>query len=305
VAPGTVRGYKKEWVKWLTFARRHEYHLAPPRPSDLEDYLTSEVGPRGSVAIIDSISALFNWHCGKVGYDSPFLNKRIVLIVKGMKRLLRKPTVPRLPFQRTHIRRFMRFLKGSFRHWRAAVVMATCFADFLHFSKVLNVRLEDLTLSGNNLRFRVRKAKNHRLNFDVCLPVGPKSIGSFVLDFLQRGLKWRPGEIGFLCCQLEGGNFLPQLPISYSALHSSCKDLIEAVGLDPTKYSTHSAKRGSATAAVMAGCTDAEVTALGRWKSAETGKRYVHGSEELGVSFDSSCATAAQAATVEHESDRP
>jgi hypothetical protein len=32
------------------------------------------------------------------GYDSPFLNKRIVLIVKGMKRLLRKPTVPRLPF---------------------------------------------------------------------------------------------------------------------------------------------------------------------------------------------------------------
>jgi hypothetical protein len=49
--------------------------------------------------------------------------------------------------------------------------------------------------------------------------------------------------------------------------------------LDPTKYSTHSAKRGLATAAVVAGCT--EVTALGRWKSAETGKRYVHGSEEF------------------------
>jgi hypothetical protein len=27
--------------------------------------------------------------------------------------------------------------------------------------------------------------------------------------------------------------------------------------------------------------------------------------EELGVSFDNSCATVAQAATVEHESDRP
>jgi hypothetical protein len=36
VAPGTLRGYKKEWVKWLTFARRHEYRLAPPRPADLE-----------------------------------------------------------------------------------------------------------------------------------------------------------------------------------------------------------------------------------------------------------------------------
>jgi hypothetical protein len=280
VAPGTLGGYKKEWVKWLRFARRHEYRLAPPRPANLEDYLTSEVGPRGSVAVIDSISASFNWHCAEVGYSSPFLNKRIVLIVKGMKRLLRKPSVPRLPFPRSHIRRFMRFSRGSFRHWRAAVVMATCFADFLRFSEVLNVRLEDLTLAGNNLRFRVRKAKNHRLGFDVCLPVGdPKSIGAFVLNFLRRGLKWRPGKVGFLCCQLEGGNFRPQLPISYSALHSSCKDLIEAVGLDPTKYLTHSAKRGSATAAVVAGYTDAEM--LGRWKSAETGKGYVHGSEEF------------------------
>jgi hypothetical protein len=109
----------------------------------------------------------------------------------------------------------------------------------------------------------------------------PKSIGAFVLDFLQRGLKWRPGKVGFLCCQLEGGKFRARLPISYSALHASCRDLIEAVGLDPLKYSTHSAKRGSATAAVVAGCTDAEVTALGRWRSVETGKGYVHGSDKF------------------------
>jgi hypothetical protein len=132
--------------------RRHEYRLAPPKPADLKDYLTSEVGPRGSVAVIDSILASFNWHCAEVGYDSPFLNNRIVLILKGMKRLLRKPSVPRLLFLRTHIRRFMRFSKGSFWHWRgAAVVMATCFADFLRFSKVLNIRLEDLTLAGSDL----------------------------------------------------------------------------------------------------------------------------------------------------------
>jgi hypothetical protein len=68
---------------------------------------------------------------------------------------------------------------------------------------------------------------------------------------------------------------------SATALHASCRDLIEAVGLDPSKYSTHSAKRGSATAAVVAGCRDAEVTALGRWRSAETRKGYVHGSDKF------------------------
>jgi hypothetical protein len=63
VAPGTLKGYKREWIKWLAFARRISYRLAPPRPADLEDYLTSEVGPRGSVAMIDAVSASFNWHC--------------------------------------------------------------------------------------------------------------------------------------------------------------------------------------------------------------------------------------------------
>jgi hypothetical protein len=277
-----LKGYKKEWVKWLTFARKHGYRLAPPRLADLEDYLTSEVAPRGSIAVIDSISASFNWHCAEVGYNSPFLNKRIVLIIKGMKRLLGKPTVQHLPFLRLHIRRFMRFSRGSFGHWRAAVVMAICFADFLRFSKVLNVPLEALSLSESDLRFRVRKAKNHRLGFDVCSPVGnPKSIGAFVLDFLHRGLKWKPEKTGFLCCHLQGAKFRPQIPISYSALHSSCKNLIEAVGLDPSRYSTHSAMRGLARAGVIAGCMDAEVTALGRWKSAETGRQYVHGSEKF------------------------
>jgi hypothetical protein len=79
----------------------------PPRPADLENYLTSEVGPRGSVAVIDSVLALFNWHCAEVGKDSPFLNKRIVLIVKGMKRVLHKQTVPRLPFLRSHVKCFL------------------------------------------------------------------------------------------------------------------------------------------------------------------------------------------------------
>jgi hypothetical protein len=67
VAPGTLKGYKREWIKWLAFARRHGYRLAPPTPADLEDYLTSEVGPRGSVAMIDAVSASFNWHCAEVG----------------------------------------------------------------------------------------------------------------------------------------------------------------------------------------------------------------------------------------------
>ena len=159
------------------------------------------------------------------------------------------------------------------------MVVSVCFAELLRFSEMANVKLADISVNSGRttLSFRVRQAKNLRSGFTVDLPVTDRRhcVGAFMLDFLERGLKWKPGKIGYLCCALEGKNFSPRIGISYSTLHSSCGDLIESAGLDPTVYSTHSAKHGGATAAVAAGCTDAELTALGRWRSANTGSKYV------------------------------
>jgi integrase len=81
--------------------------------------------------------------------------------------------------------------KDDPRAWRAAVVMAVCFADFLRFSEVLNVRLQDIS-KRNSASFRVRKAKNHCLGFDVCLPVDRKRwycVGAYLVRFLKQALK--------------------------------------------------------------------------------------------------------------------
>jgi hypothetical protein len=224
-SPGTLKAYKKEWVKWLTFARKHGYRLGPPKPSDLEDYLTSEVAARGSVAVLDSISASFNWRLCLGWVRFPFSEQKNCSDRKGNEEVALQaysttPTFSEVDHQEIHaiFQRFFPALEGCSCH-------GDIFADFLCFSEVLNVRLEDITLTRSDLRFRVKKAKNHRLGFDVCLPVSDsRGIGAFVLDFLRRGLKWKPGKTSFLCCQLKGGKFRPQLPISYSALHSSCKD---------------------------------------------------------------------------------
>jgi hypothetical protein len=71
---------------------------------------------------------------------------------------------------------------------------------------------------------------------------------------------------------MDTSGFRPAAAVGYSTLHAACKELIKALGLDPSRFSTHSAKRGSATA----GCSDAELTSLGRWRSANMGRQYVH-----------------------------
>jgi hypothetical protein len=285
VAPGTRRAYKKEWVRWLTFARERGFWLAPPRVQDLEEYLVLSVAERKSVAVLETVSAAVNWHCAEVGAATPFDDKRISLMVRGMKAEFWRPSQPRLPFTRSHIGRFMTAgLRDNPRAWRAAVVVAVCFAYFLLFSEVSNVRLQDISIKRNSASFRMRKAKNHCLGFDVCLPVDRKRgycVGAYLVRFLEQALKWLPGDDGFLGFKIEGGRFLPQEAVGYSTLHASGKSLIKASGLDPSRFSTHLAKRGSATSAVIAGCLNAEVTSLGRWRSANTGRHYIHDRPEF------------------------
>jgi hypothetical protein len=57
VAPGTRRAYKKEWVRWLTFARERGFRLAPPRVQNLEEYLVLSVAERKSLAVLETVSA--------------------------------------------------------------------------------------------------------------------------------------------------------------------------------------------------------------------------------------------------------
>jgi hypothetical protein len=124
-----------------------------------------------------------------------------------------------------------------------------------------------------------QESEESLFGIDVTLPVDEKRrycVGAFLLRFLERGLKWSPGDIGILCCRMEASGFRPAAAVGYSTLHAVCKELIKALGLDPSRFSTHLAKRGLATAAVSAGCLDAELTLLGRCRSANTGRQYVH-----------------------------
>lgn len=57
------------------------------------------------------------------------------------------------------------------------------------------------------------------------------------------------------------------VPLTYNNLNTFIKRVTPLVGLDPTFYTTHSLRSGSATAAARAGCSDHQIKRLGRWAS--------------------------------------
>ncbi|CAG2216422.1 unnamed protein product [Mytilus edulis] len=56
-------------------------------------------------------------------------------------------------------------------------------------------------------------------------------------------------------------------PVSYNMLQSFLKNIVEKIGLDPTKYSSHSFRRGGATWAFQCGVSSELIQLQGDWKS--------------------------------------
>jgi hypothetical protein len=287
VAATTGVSYDRAWLRWKLFARARGAAVLPPDERVVEAFLILVLAPKKSVAVIDAFSAAMNWFCGRAGLETPLSGRKLSLIVRGMKCEFKTAVRPRLPFTRKHVRRFMDAARRSesLKTWRAAVILALSFQEFLRFSEAAFLRLEDLEVDKDGVHFRVKKAKNHRTGFEGCVPVrrdNPYCVGNFVLEFMEKWVKWSPGMSGALCSKIvDAGKRFSLKQCSYSVLHNACKDIIVEVGLDPNLYSTHSAKRGGASAAAAAGLSSAEITALGRWRSAKTGVLYVHGTRSF------------------------
>ena len=64
-------------------------------------------------------------------------------------------------------------------------------------------------------------------------------------------------------------------PFSKKVIDAKFKAVLEACELDSGKLSFHSLRRGSASLASAAGCSDSDICCLGNWKS-DCYKRYIH-----------------------------
>ncbi|RYG93945.1 MAG: hypothetical protein EON58_17305 [Alphaproteobacteria bacterium] len=78
-----------------------------------------------------------------------------------------------------------------------------------------------------------------------------------VIRYIDKGGK--PGTLG----------------LSRQKISRIVKKLVANAGLDASKYSGHSLRAGVATQMILAGMTEAEAMAHGRWKSPRVFRRYV------------------------------
>jgi hypothetical protein len=146
----------------------------------------------------------------------------------------------------------------------------------------------NLVVGDGVVKFFIVKAKNWQFGYPVPLSFpeedSPYCVGHFVVEYLKRfGIKVGNAS-HFIACKVttkKGGTSvaLPLVQVSARTMFASNKAMIKRIGLDPTCFALHSAKRGGALAAVEAGFSEADLLVAGNWKSPEMAAQYIRGLE--------------------------
>jgi hypothetical protein len=174
-----------------------------------------------------------------------------------------------LPFTAVHIKQF---LDLALKVWRSILGHVFCFQQLVRIGEVVSINGSNLVLKARIVLFINVRAKNHKSRYPhpLTFPVEdrPHCGGNFLVEYIRRiGLKvGNPAH--FLACKVakKAGvvTGFPAIPVLLLTMMKEGKAAIKAIGLDPTRYALHSAKRSGALAGAEAGLDSARLTLVGQ-----------------------------------------
>lgn len=275
VAESTAGVYARKIGEWRKYARGDTSIECVAR------FLANRAEATASYNVVEAYRAAVGFEFAQAGLEPPGGHPFIVRVMKGAKRLYSKPTRKKKPFTTAHIKQMVVAAESSDKPSlkRAAWALALAHGHFLRISEVMGLTGADISLNDDDdICLTVRQAKNHLHGFDVRVRRGsgqPVKVHKYVRKLMAMSAVRVGDRSSFLMAKCGGGG-----KVAVSTVHADVKKLVKLVGLDPDKYSFHSARHGAATEAARAGCTVAELRFLGRWRGYETPAEYTQFDEE-------------------------
>jgi hypothetical protein len=168
--------------------------------------------------------------------------------------------------------------------WRAALPMALYFQQLLRGAECFGLTGANVTRHFHYFMVEVAEAKNNPEGFSFKVPIDPlrtHCMGQFMADYVVKMGVILGDPASFFACKVAKVRGIKRATASVKASNSTmragCKRLIKAVGLDSTRYASHSCKRGAALTAMEAGLSHVQIQDLGRWASSSMVLKYAGG----------------------------
>jgi len=277
--PSSVPTYRRAWKLYSQFSQSvvgTAVVSLPLSPSDLGLFIAYMFQHQYAPSTANTYVSALGYCHRLVGAPDPSKVFWVVEMLKGYKKLgiridSRLPIT--LPILRNIIEVTPSLCSTAYNAFLFKAMCTTAFFAFLRVGEITHcprsptvlqvkqvVKLEDL--SGDTVGFKIRfddfKHSYNQPNISITLlrrsdicPV------QSLLDYLvHRGLADGP-----LFRTLEG------CAVSRNMFSDFLSSVFQSCGLDSSKYKGHSFRIGAATFAASCGLSDAQIRALGRWKS--------------------------------------
>ena len=161
-----------------------------------------------------------------------------------------------------------------------------CYAGFLRFNELANLKICDIVICNSHVKLFLEKSKTDQFREGAWVFIGATYKNTCPVSMLRKYLTlanisdmysddflFRP--LSF--CKTQTLHILRSghLHISYTRCREIFKEVLESIGLDSSLFGLHSLRAGGASAAAAVGVPDRLFKRHGRWKTDNSKDRYV------------------------------
>ena len=267
-----------------------ELSIFPSNDLAITIYILSLIQIGKSVSVINQFVSAARWLHKLAGHKDPTRSHIVHTVVDGARRSLGRPNNPKEPITTKDISRICSSLKNSqglldLKGLRLMAYILVSYAGFLRYEEAIKLRREDIAFHGTYIALFLQTSKTdvYRNGHTILIARTKTKLDPFI--FLYRYLAMANIEPKDECYIFRGiyihpttGEQMLKLKdkhVSYSTIRDILLTAIGQVGLDATKYGTHSLRAGGATSAANRGIPDRLFKVHGRWRSENSKDRYI------------------------------
>ena len=280
LATSSRKSYSKALKTVYTFLRESGRTTFPTNPSDLVEYIVHACNKGiASSSITSQMSALAYVH-KMAGVPDPTQTFLIRKMLIGARNLNPSSDI-RLPFQDDTMAKMVSSLQhislSGYNRTLLHAMYTLPYSAFLRLGEMRrsnhNLQAKDLSMifKKDNIRaitLTFRSSKHSKAERPITIRIPPRTDSICPVAAMRSYITTRGSESGPLFA------FRDQSPVSRTFFTTNLNHSLRWAGLDPEKYKGHSFRIGAATSAALNGVSDAQIEAMGRWKS-KAYKRYI------------------------------
>ncbi|XP_069141252.1 uncharacterized protein [Argopecten irradians] len=280
----TVEKYYNAFKRWETFAKQDNVCHLPAQPVQVALYLTHILDTGGSGTMVTAAIYGIKWAHSINGFEDPTVNSFVKNLMEAAKRQVRAPRRKKDCVSADMLICLCDIHKDSrdISVVRDLAMIVLCFAGFLRYNELSELRCEDVSFHESCLKLNIRKSKTdqYRLGNEVVIAKGKTVACPYLMFKRFMGLSGATvSSKDYLFKPLfrskaECKQIYKQKPLSYTRARECVVKRLNEVskGLD---LGLHSLRAGGATEAANGNVNERCWKRHGRWRSDVSKDGYV------------------------------